>query len=482
MTPKSAAEALIRESLLKGKPTHDTARQESAALAIAYHDDNADGTAMSDDLTSHYASLYDGNATGLEKWKARPKVCFNLLRPIASALCGVHDDSVKYEWPKELDPRGNWAAMFKEFQAEHVALMADAELYAFLGGTDGARPMVTADKGPLRYALYTGDQIEATADAIDPALPAQLVVSWTNSRGDSETVTKHHWTDAGFFKTVDDEPHMDEWEDAEYPGGAHPYGMIPIILIHNRLPRWSCFDLAPMDLVNINRAINKKATDLDWRMTLAGDVLFTNGYAGESAPVVGAGAWIDGGEKGTAAFIGPDPRVRDAVATINEYLSKALMSHRIPENAIMARQSGESGIKVVADSAALTGFRKKRANTLRPKEMQLIRLALFIFAMHHGKCVPRVEDVPFPSIGYTIPQQPMSADRRADWDRRIRLNIATPVDELLELEPSLSRPEAEERIRVNTEYNAAAGLAKMPGFEPGQRTPVPVIDDEDADA
>lgn len=482
MTPRSEAERLVRQSLLRGEPVHDTARQKSAALAIAYHDDNDTGTAMSEDLRTHYAVLYDNNPVGLAKWNNRRKVCFNLLRPIASALCSEYEDPVRYVWDKKADPKGEWAGLFSEFRDEHVAVMADASLYRFLGGSAGVRPLVTEDKGPLRYALYTGDQMEATPDPIDPAVPGQLVVSWNNSRGPSQTVTKHHWTDEGFFKTVDGKPHFDEWEEKAYPGGRHPYGQIPVILIHNRRPRWSCFDLAPMDLVNVNRAINKKATDLDWRMTLSGDVLTTKHFvppAGATGPVVGAGAWIELGENGEAAFIGPDPRVEDAIATINEYIGKALMSRRIPENAIMARQSGESGIKVVADSTALAGFRKQAVNVTRPREVQLIRLALFIYAMHHGKRVASIEDVPGPSIKYTIPQAPMSADARAAWDRSHRLGITTPVDELLELEPSLSREEAEERIRLNNEHNAATGMARMPQFESGGEDDEPGPDDED---
>jgi hypothetical protein len=233
-----------------------------------------------------------------------------------------------------------------------------------------------------------------------------------------------------------------------------------------------------MDLVQINRAINKKATDLDWRMTLSGDVLITSGWTHADPPKIGAGSWLDlgssgAGTPGIASFIGPDPRVTDAVATINLYLRMALQSRRIPENAIMAVQSGESGIKVVADSAALTGFRKQRANTFRPWERELIRLALFTKAIHSGMRV-RYEQVPAPSVAYTMPQQPMSAERQAEWDRSHRLNITTAVDELMEREPSLTHEEAEERIAKNAEYNRR-----------GQATPVfdrkPQTDDKGAD-
>ncbi len=487
MLPKSESERLVRLSLLKGEPTTDTARRLSARTAIAYHDDNAEGTAMSKDLTTYYASLYDGNAVGLAKWNARKKVCFNLLAPIASALCSTHDDPVRYAWDKKLDPKGIWAGMFAEFRNEHVEAMADGVLYSWLGGTSGLRPMITEDKGPLRYALYTGDQLDATQDPVDPAIPGQLVISWSNGVGSARTETRHHWTADGFFKTVDGKPHFDKWEDEAYPGGVHPYGIIPVVLVHHRRPRWSCFALPPMDVVNINRAVNKKATDLDWRMTLVGDVLVTQNLQlpeGATGPTVGAGAWLDHGDNGSVSFTGPDPHVDDAVATMNEYIGKALMSRRIPENAIMARQSGESGIKVVADSEALSGFRKKLCNIIRPKEELLIRIALFTYALHHGKVQSLTLDkVPAPSIFYTIPQAPMSADRRSDWDRRIRLNLATAVDELLDLEPALSREEAEERIKLNAEYNAQQEQRQFPGFVPGQRkSTAQATDEEDADA
>jgi len=474
MTPKSNAKSIIDESLLRGVPIHDTARQGNAALAISYHDDDEDGgDAMAADMTSHFgAALYATNPTGLLKWQSRPKVCFNILRPFVSAMCGLYKRPVRYAWSEEDDPAGKWADLFAQFKDEHIAMMADCLKYAILGGTAGARPIVVRDKGPVRYALYTGDQMEATPDAVEKAIPGQLVVSWSNGGQAASTTTRHFWTDAGFFATVDGTPSFDEWESKWYPNGAHPYERIPVVLFHAQRPRWSCFAQPPMDLVRVNRAINKKATDLDWRMTLAGDILVTDSWTEATPPVVGAGAHIGLPKGGLASFIGPDPRVQDAIATINHYLSMALMSRRIPESAIMAQQSGESGIKVVADSAALSDFDSENANLFRGPEADLIQLALFTQALHSGERL-KLSDVPKPSISYTIPKRPMDAERMADWDRRIRLGIATVVDELMEIEPSLSREEAEERIETNLALQRERNAA--PVFDRKQMT------DEDAD-
>jgi len=136
------------------------------------------------------------------------------------------------------------------------------------------------------------------------------------------------------------------------------------------------------------------------------------------------------------------------------------MSRRIPENAIMAQQTGESGIKVVADSAALAEFVEERANLFRPWEREFIQLSLFTAAIHSGERL-KLADVPMPSVSYTMPKKPMSMEEGVAWDRSHRLGLTTAVDELMEKEPSLTREEAEERIAKNTEYNRARSAAPV---------------------
>jgi hypothetical protein len=359
---------------------------------------------------------------------------------------------------EEKDKR--WADSFSEFSGAFASFMQDIDLYTWLSGTAGGRPIMMGKGLPLELQLYSGDQITGTPDPVDPTKLQQMVLSWQNSTQSSVTTTEHHWTAEGFFKTVDGEPTTDVWEDEAYPNGSNPYGRIPVQLFHNSRLRNTSFILPPTDLVKMNLHINRKLTDLNWRAMLSGDIMVTQGYTDEDPPMLGVDSWVDLGDNGDLKFVGPDPRVSDTVETINLFLRVFCMSRRIPESAIQAVQSGESGIKIVADQASIVDYLEARASLFRPWEQEFIRLCLFVKAYHSGESV-RYEDIPAPGISYAIPRKPMDADQRDEWDRLMKLNLATPVDELMDKDPSLDSAAAlkkiEDNMAINRKLNVAQG-------------------------
>jgi hypothetical protein len=146
-------------------------------------------------------------------------------------------------------------------------------------------------------------------------------------------------------------------------------------------------------LVEMNRIVNRQQTDHHYRMILGGSMLWTKGYLGNESPNIGPDSHVQLNENGDVGFIEADPQVSALVESINNYLRLFLLSRRIPESAVMAVQSGESGIKVMADQTALADYRKDRAGLFRPWEEELIRMELFVWSIHNGRSV-RWEDVP----------------------------------------------------------------------------------------
>jgi len=471
MTPSSRAEYEVKESAKRAVSAATRQRQKDAELAIGYLEDYQ---AMVDDLTSTYKPLHKNQ----EKWEKQPKVCFNLLDPITSALCGLYRECPVYTF-EEKDK--SWRDMFAEWKDEHWSTMADVDLFTLASGVTDCRPMVEKG-GPMEIALYTGDQLDYDPAPSKPTKMARLVLSFRTSLEEDMGLVEQLWTATTYERLVNGKPKYTEAEIKAGVNGTHPYGRIPHVLFHNSKPRWSLMGEPLSDLVAINRVVNRQMTRHHYKMDLSGSIIYTKGPIPEGPIVIGPDAHLELSLEGDAGFITADPQVGSLVESINLYLRMFFMSRRIPESAIAAVQSGESGIKIVADQTALGDYRKDRASLFGPWERELIRMELFVKAIHDGKR-PRWEDVPAPSIAYQMPQEPMSLERRDDWSHRIKIGAATAVDFMIAENPSMDRPTALKKIKENLAETAQLQAAlPMPAFTPGQRKTAPVIEDKDENA
>ncbi len=461
MTPVSRAEQEVKASALRAVSSATRQRQLEAEMAIRYLEEYG---AMVEDLTKVYEPLH-GN---VPKWRARPKVCLKIVEPIVDALCGLYRECPAYTF-EEKDRA--WADMFAEWKDEHWSTMSDVDRFTLASGVTDVRPMVDSPGAPLELALYTGDQIDYDPPPSKPAKIARLVLSFRTSLEQDMGLVEQLWTPTTYERLVNGVPKFTAAEQLAFPGGVNPYGRIPHVLFHNSKPRWSLMGEPITDLVAINRTVNRQLTDHHYRMLLSGSILWTKNRVEEGKIKVGPDVHVDLGENGDIGFVEADPQVASLVESINLYLRMFFMSRRIPENAIAAVQSGESGIKIIADQTALGDYRKDRASLFGPWERELIRMELFVKAFHEGKR-PRWEDVPAPSVAYQLPQEPMSAERRSDWDRAIKLGLATAADEMVERNPSMDRKAALKKIEDNlAETQRLTELARVPM----------VLDDEDDD-
>jgi len=437
MTPSSRAEYEVRESAKRAVSAATCKRQTDAELAIGYLEDHA---VMVDDLTETYKPLHKNQ----DKWEKSPKVCFKIVEPIVDALCGLYRECPVYTFEEKDKP---WADMFAEWKDGHWSTMSDADRFTLGSGVTACRPMVDPGE-PLEIALYTGDQLDYDPAPSKPVKMSRLVLSFRTSLEEDMGLVEQLWTANTYERLVNGVRKFTAAEIEAGANGSHPYGRIPFVLFHNSKPRWSLMGEPLSDLVAINRTINRQLTRHHYKMDLSGSILYTKGPIPEGPVVIGPDAHLELSLEGDAGFITADPQVPQLVESINLLLRMFFMSRRIPESAIAAVQSGESGIKIVADQTALGDYRKDRASLFGPWERELIRMELFVYALHSGKRV-RWEDVPAPSIAYQLPQEPMSLERRADWEHQIRIGAATVVDFMIAKNPSMDRKMALKLIQAN---------------------------------
>lgn len=115
----------------------------------------------------------------------------------------------------------------------------------------------------------------------------------------------------------------------------------------------------------------------------------------------------------------------------------------------MAQQSGESGVALVAQASSLADDRKKRINSFRPKEIELIRLTLKVLAIDKYGVAPPAA---VPKCEYTEMTEALDVQTMAENDWLLRNKLATPIDLLMRMNPGMTEPEAQARYEKNVAF------------------------------
>jgi len=458
--PRSEAAKIVADSIARGKTTRDGYGEVKAALACRYYE-SVD--AQIADMTTFYGAT-DIYGKGSDWHSTRPKSAYNMTRAVTDELGQLYHRPIKREFTKETD-----ANTWEEISGQFNATMANIDRYTFLSGMVAARPVVMPD-GTLRWTFYDRSQIEYVPDALDPTAAHWLVVSFVHG----ENTIKHWWSATHYVRTVDDIVSYTEAEEKEYPGGAHRYGRIPLVIFRNSAAGRSFYEEPASDLVSANRTINHMTTCLNWTMNFQGSSILVQ-VGGDPSKVLAIGPNSRAGlpEGASLAFISPDPAIDATIGAINHNLMMLCKSRRIPEDAFLLQRQGESGVAIVARQAALEDYRQGRAELFRPHEQDLIVLSLQVYAVHSGRSriMPTIDQ---PSISYEKAQRPMSDAILAELMWKKQNNLISGADILMAEDPTLSREDALLRIEENKRENmAASGMVEEPVFKE------PVEPDED---
>lgn len=466
MLSKSQTRAAVEFSLLVAKPIRDTERQLAARRALMYLES---AKYQEQDLTAAWLEQYHPDAR--EFWQKQPKSVFNIFAQIVRKLATTYGKPVRREWPAgSARWEKAWARVVEG--GEFDSTMQDTDELTLAGGTTCVRPLVLDNGDPVRFALYTADQTEHTPNAVVPTEADQLVFSWENGSGESRTTTRHFWTAEKFAETQDDTlvPAPADW-----PDGAHPYGMIPAVAFRNKPARKTFFDEPATDLVLAALALNRGITDLTYALPAHCSPTAVLRGADKSKPLkLGLRSRVDIDEQwGGMEFVTPNAPIAEVIAALEFLLSLFLSSRGIPEDAFRVKQTDASGVAIVAKEASLSEWRQRRINQFRPLEQRLIRMAVMVQEIHDGHpCA--FEDVPVPTITYPESKSPMSGEERQQWLDEIRMNTATPVDYLRAKDPTLGPEQALEKWQENVKFNRAANAAPVYDRKP-------VVKDEQGD-
>lgn len=441
MIPADRTARAVRDSLDRAKLVDDYAQALAAQLAIDYYEDV---DAQERDLNDTYEPLYDTESD----WPNEPKTCVNMTAAIVDGLSTLYHEPIRRKW-NDMRWEKAWSAM-RGFESA----MQDVDRYTLLSGLMAVRP-IPLEGGGVRWALYTRPMVKVIPSPTDPVTPLSVELSWRESSGEER---KHFWTATDFIDTLNDVQVNSAREQ------DHGLGLIPLVFFRNTTARWEFFQGAPAtDLVKANRTLNYLLTQLNGITEFQAASLLVTVLGDEKPLKVGHRRRLNIPNKdGSAYFLSPNAALDAMVEVINLNVRLFLASRRIPEDSFLLTRQGESGVAIVARQGSLAEYRRRRINTFRPREQDLIRMALYVQERAVGRSL-RLEDVEFPEIQYREPKLPMSAEDMTSWDMKIRHGVATPIDLLMDSNPEMTEDEARERWEANRKLNAAPAMARAKG-------------------
>lgn len=391
------------------------------------------------DLEKAFAGQFEHADT----WNKIPKICYNLVRPIAKSLSKLYSYPVVRRWEKDNSKESKIFESVKNYDRT----MKTIDVYTLLGGTTAVRPVWDPEIKKFSYAIYTRDMINITADAVDPSIINQLCLKWSDRGSEIE----HIWDSDKFIEKI---------------GGVitketeHRYKRIPVILFSNEDQPWSCVEGPAQDLTEANLVLN-------WLMTMLNDIgviqaaglLVTKGRDNTTKLKVGHRTYVDLPplESADAKYINSNADIDKLISIINLNLDMFLSSRNIPESAIRATQDvAKSGVSLVYEQAAIIDYMNERKIQFRDKDAELVALSVQVLLMerdNNGSFIPEL-----PVVKYKDFEMPMSTEERNNWQFKIDNNMATPVDMLMSQEPGLDDKTATDRIAKNKRLNASLGL------------------------
>lgn len=485
MLPKSTVESVMALAMSQGTPIRPDVRGIEARRAIAYYENApvaaayGGGQAITYQAEDLRARMRDQHADK-DIWDALPKNVVNLVRPVGDTLCTLYDDPVVYAWD-ETTPQGKQAkALWEQYalQSPHLAAMKDVDRLTFLGGVTAPRPLVqvrdigNTERRVIKHAIYTQDQISYTQQPDDPAEPQQVKFDFSTGQGNASTVESHVWSDTHFIEALQN----GSVKSAAYEGYANPYGVMPFEFFRNSPARGDLYGTPATDLVEAQLALNDLLTAYKDTIIVQGSGTFYTQNAPQNVKL-GRRAWIDAkvpvGATFVAGYVQSNTNFTAWVEAIKLQITMTLLSRRVPESEVMARQAGDSGVALVALASSLASYRKQRISVFRPPEAALAAKTLRVVHFH---CTGQLIDFPEPTIKHTELKAPMSQDTRDEIDWLRDGGYISAEEAMMRLNPGMGPEEAAEKVAANLTAKRDRVMKTL-----AQRPPLNVPDDDDDD-
>jgi hypothetical protein len=382
-------------------------------------------------------------------------VILNLTKPIIHKRC-----TMLYGRPLQREfegPAGSIAFLEQVYKDNAIdALLCQADLYSELTGSSLLHPFPDESlPSGLRLRLYDGTQFStlgadndpSTADAIDLIRVVDRLVDpqigkTPRQMPEIERVLQHQvWTtEAVVF-----------YEGSQLQSSEpNPYGFLPFVNfkgeeVHDQYVGWPCANL----IRKLNNHVNQLLTHLGFTIKMqAGTPIVLSGFSSGESVVVHPGRALNIPAGAAADVLSLNPKIEETLSAIRFLEDRLYTSASVPKISIEGGGDEDkthiSGTQLLIRWYPLTSIFNEKAVRFTRYELQLANMILSVVGL------PLIDDlkVDWPEDS-VLPYNPLDEQ----LERDIKLNIRTPIDEIMQRDPLLTEDEAQAQLMANKTIN-----------------------------
>lgn len=378
-------------------------------------------------------------------------ITMNITKPIMSKRC-----SMLYARPlvREFDGPAQSINYLEQVYKDNKidSLLGKVDLYAELTGSVLIHP-TTDEKlpGKIRLVLYDATEFSSAGNDDDPNTADAIALTRIISRlVDGAPVTSDGRQQPQIEKTILQQIWTNE-SVTIYEGqnsmASQPneLGFLPFVNfqgeeVHNQYVGYPIATIVR----KLNSHINQLLTHLGYtiKMQSGTPIVFSGFKSGESV-VVHPGRAVNIPEGATANVLQLDPKLKDSLDFVKYLEDRLYTTSSVPKISVEGGE-GQSGRELMVRWFPLLKVFQEKSNRYQVYEMQLANMILTIAGL------PVINDLKIHWPEESI--LPLST-QDDNLERDIKLNIKSPIDEIMRRDPHMSEIDAEAEYLTNQQQN-----------------------------
>ncbi len=230
----------------------------------------------------------------------------------------------------------------------------------------------------------------------------------------------------------------------------NPYRIIPYVPVWAELPLDTPYVGSGDSLISVQELINQKIFELGYTLSLQG---FSIPYATNTSQEIGRldpGVCLNLPKDADFGFASPGNAVNSVLESLDYLIRTTCMAFGLPASYISSRPSErKSGTARQIENLELREKRNEDINLFTKYEKDIFEVTKVIQNTHSSQKFGESElKIRFGDI-----QLASSPEDQADqWQKYLEMGLTNPIEILMELNPDLSKKEAQEKYQKNKSY------------------------------
>lgn len=384
-------------------------------------------------------------AKHIESEKTRDKiqiVCLPIIRLITDSISCLYNKKVirtlnnDDESIKEL-----FGEVEKSFDKKSVLV----DKYTKLSGMLALKNHYDSELDKLEFVIYDSSMIHSYApNALDYSKYEELIIDYYFDNVKQEEI----WDRTTFSRKVD---------GSRLETLANDYNFIPITLFKDKDLANSFYVAPATNLLDFQDFITNQLVQIGQNFKFQSmSMLVVKGGGELQSMNFGASAVNQVGSEDSIDFINPTTDLSLLVETLNSELQLFSRANGIPDSLLTA-SSTSSGVAITISQKILDEYVEQRAKQFIDFEKETLIKGLKVLGYHRNVEIPEDIDVNIKYLSI-FKQNKLTSEDIAMNEFYLKNDIYTKVDIMLQVNPNMSREEAESKIKENSKFNKEFGV------------------------